>query len=186
MASIKKRREQIGTSTDMAVRVAELLEAPNKKRDLARRALASGFKTDPETFTNLCSDLDDELYLSELVKLCLIIDIPIHSRTTKAEIIHRLQEYVKEALTCTNNLHTSLSITQAQKMLQKCRSQIKDKKEESTKYKCGSSCGLPCSACLKCYEQCGCKCLCHPPYWRWKPEPLVKRDKKGSAWSNIR
>lgn len=117
MYLINKRRNIIGTGIDMAVRASELLEAPNGKRDLTRRALASGFKTDPKTFTNLCSDPQDGLYMAELFQLCDLIDIPIMKGSTKSEIISRLKERVKDATSCNFNLPKDISIGDAGRLL---------------------------------------------------------------------
>lgn len=114
MNQIAKRRELIGTGIDMAVQASQLLEKPDGKRALARRAIASGFKTDKETFTNLCGDPNDGLYMKELCELCHILQIP--SLGTKADITTRLKQYVEEALTCSNNLPTKTSLEEAEKM----------------------------------------------------------------------
>ena len=68
MYSIARRRNLVGTSIDMSIHTAQILEVPNGKRDLARRAIATGFKVDPTNYTNLCSDVNDGLYMDELVK----------------------------------------------------------------------------------------------------------------------
>lgn len=116
MDLIAKRRKYIGTSIDMAVYAAQLLEKPDGRRDIARRVTSCFWTTNPKTFTNLCSDPNDNLYITELLHVCNYLGISVLG-TNKAEIITRIKEYVREASICTENVHTVLPIEASEMIL---------------------------------------------------------------------
>ena len=117
MDRIIKRRQLIGSPIDMAVKASELLERPDGKRSLARRAIATGFRTDQEAYTNLCSDPDDGLYITELLQLCTKMGIPTTKGITKSQIADLLRGYVNEAFSCTENLPENTQIELAERRL---------------------------------------------------------------------
>lgn len=114
MFAIAKRRNIIGSPVDMAVYVAQLLERPDGKRAIARRALSTGFRTDPETCSGLCDDPDDNLYIPELIQICRLLDISITNKMAKIEIIKCLRNYVMEADTCLNNMPEDTPLEQSE------------------------------------------------------------------------
>ena len=94
---VANRRKIIGLPTDMAINAITLLEKPGGRRDLARRAIQSNFSTDLITGTNLFSNLNDNLYMSNILELAKILDLPITKTSSKADIFKLITQYVELA-----------------------------------------------------------------------------------------
>ena len=92
---IANRRKIIGLPTDMAINAIALLEKPGGRRDLARRAIQSNFSTNLITGANLFSNLNDNLYMSNILELAKILDLPITKTSTKADIFKLITQYVE-------------------------------------------------------------------------------------------
>ena len=101
---VAKRRKIIGLPTDMAINAITLLEKPGGRRDLARRAIQSNFSTNLITGANLFSNLNDNLYMSNILELSKILDLPITKTSSKADIFKLITQYVELAsYTITND-----------------------------------------------------------------------------------
>ena len=91
---VATRRKIIGLSTDMAINAITLLEKPGGRRDLARRAIQSNFSTNLITGVNLFSNLNDNLYMSNILELSKILDLPFTKTSSKADIFKLITQYV--------------------------------------------------------------------------------------------
>ena len=101
---IANRRKIIGLPTDMAINAITLLEKPDGRRDLARRAIQSNFSTNLITGANLFSNLNDNLYMSNILELAKTLDLPFTKTSTKADIFKLITQYVELAsYTLTND-----------------------------------------------------------------------------------
>ena len=81
---VANRRKIIGKPTDMAINAITLLEKPGGRRDLARRAIQSNFSTNLITGANLFSNLNDNLYMPNILELAKILDLPFTKTSSKA------------------------------------------------------------------------------------------------------
>ena len=91
---VANRRKIIGSPTDMAINAITLLEKPGGRRDLARRSIQSNYIIDLITGTNLFSNLNDNLYMSNILELAKILDLPITKTSSKADIFKLITQYV--------------------------------------------------------------------------------------------
>ena len=96
---VATRRKIIGLPTDMATNAITLLEKPGGRRNLARRAIQSNFPIDLINGVNLFSNLSDNLYMSNILKLAKILDLPITKTSSKADIFKLITQYVELAFT---------------------------------------------------------------------------------------
>ena len=94
---VVNRRKIIGLPTDMATNAITLLEKPGGRRDLARRAIQSNFSTNLITGVNLFSNLNDNLYMPNILELAKLLDLPITKTSSKADIFKLITQYVKLA-----------------------------------------------------------------------------------------
>ena len=94
---VANRRKIIGLPTDMAINAITLLEKPGGRRDLARRAIQSNFSTNLITGANLFSNLNDNLYMSNILELAKILDLSITKTSSKADIFKLITQYVELA-----------------------------------------------------------------------------------------
>ena len=94
---VANRRKIIGLPTDMAINAITLLEKPGGRRDLARRAIQSNFPIDLINGVNLFSNLNDNLYMSNILELAKILDLPITKTSSKADIFKLITQYVELA-----------------------------------------------------------------------------------------
>ena len=106
---VANRRKIIGLPTDMAINAITLLEKPGGRRDLARRAIQSNFPVDLISGTNLFSNLNDNLYMSNILNLAKILDLPITKTSTKADIFKLITQYVGLASYTLTNEHFPLN-----------------------------------------------------------------------------
>ena len=101
---VATRRKIIGLPTDMAINAITLLEKPGGRRDLARRAIQSNFPIDLINGVNLFSNLNDNLYMSNILELAKILDLPFTKTSSKADIFKLITQYVELAsYTITND-----------------------------------------------------------------------------------
>ena len=101
---VANRRKIIGLPTDMAINAITLLEKPGGRRDLARRAIQSNFPIDLINGVNLFSNLNDNLYMPNILELAKILDLPITKTSSKADIFKLITQYVELAsYTITND-----------------------------------------------------------------------------------
>ena len=102
---VANRRKIIGLPTDMAINAITLLEKPGGRRDLARRAIQSNFSINLITGANLFSNLNDNLYMSNILELAKILDLPFTKTSSKADIFNLIIQYV-ELASSTNDCFT--------------------------------------------------------------------------------
>ena len=81
----------------MAINAITLLERPGGRRDLARRARQSNFPIDLINGVNLFSNLNDNLYMSNILELAKILDLSITKTSSKADIFKLITQYVELA-----------------------------------------------------------------------------------------
>ena len=101
---VANRRKIIGLPTDMATNAITLLEKPGGRRDLARRAIQSNFPIDLINGVNLFSNLNDNLYMSNILELAKILDLPITKTSSKADIFKLITQYVELAIMIISHL----------------------------------------------------------------------------------
>ena len=121
---VATRRKIIGLPTDMATNAITLLEKPGGRRDLARRAIQSNFPIDLINGVNLFSNLNDNLYMSNILELAKILDLPITKTSSKSDIFKLITQYVELATSTNDYFPLNTQLKDAEFLLWKSIHQI--------------------------------------------------------------
>lgn len=89
----EKIKKSLGEPEAVGYMAKQIILQPGGRKERSIRATNPHFKTEPETFSGLCKDLESNLYKDELYELALELDLPVTKRTTKKELCAMIVEY---------------------------------------------------------------------------------------------